>query len=154
MKKLWLPLMVIPLELIHAQVVHHAPTVEQCHADQRLWLDKLEEPNGAGVAYVTYEELGAWFHEMYECGKVDPANDDRYYNTGSEGLVRGQMRLEDFLQRHNLWNQFIAEDAQGCRGSEPCKPQGIDEAACAARTKKGRESWQKSCFSPALSFGA
>jgi len=46
MNKLWpLLLLVIPLQSIHAQD-QHAPTVEQCRADQRLWLSELEGPQG------------------------------------------------------------------------------------------------------------
>jgi hypothetical protein len=39
MKKLWMLLAIaVPLQFIHAQEVKHAPTVEQCRADQKLWL--------------------------------------------------------------------------------------------------------------------
>ena len=38
MNKLWLLLVGTPPQLIHAQEVKHAPTVEQCRADQKLWL--------------------------------------------------------------------------------------------------------------------
>jgi hypothetical protein len=37
MNKLWpLLLLVISYQSIHAQEVHHAPSIEQCHADQKL----------------------------------------------------------------------------------------------------------------------
>jgi len=48
MKTLWLLLAIaVPLQFIHAQEVKHAPTVEQCRADQRLWLPKLEDPTAS-----------------------------------------------------------------------------------------------------------
>lgn len=42
MNKLWLLLvMVTPPQLIHAQEVKHATTVEQCRADRKLWLSMV-----------------------------------------------------------------------------------------------------------------
>ena len=90
MKTLWLLLAIaVPLQLIHAQEVKYAPTVEQCRADQRLWLSKLEQPNSIGIPNVD-DALGEIFAVM----------------------VR---RLVGFLERHNLMDQFLGEDAQGKR---------------------------------------
>jgi hypothetical protein len=59
MRKLWLLLvMAVPLQSIHAQKVHHAPTVGQCRADQRLWDSMLEQPKS--VNNVSFGELGDW----------------------------------------------------------------------------------------------
>jgi hypothetical protein len=124
MKKLWLLLlMVTPLQLIHAQEVKHAPTVEQCRADQKLWLSKLELAND-DLKHVSYNELIGWQDEMNKCAIVDPENGHQYRYTTSEILYKIATRLADFVQRNNLWGQFQAEDDQGCRGPEPCKPQG------------------------------
>ena len=112
MKTLWLAALVIPAQLIHAQEVKHAPpTVAQCQADQRLWIDKLERPN-LGVD-VSYPELNGWTTEMLNCEPVDPANRMLYYNTASESRANQAMRLENYLLRHNLYSQFVIEDAQG-----------------------------------------
>jgi hypothetical protein len=47
MKKLWLLLlMVTPLQLVYSQEVHHAPTVDQCRADQELWLSYAAARDG------------------------------------------------------------------------------------------------------------
>jgi hypothetical protein len=70
--------MVTPLQLVHSQEVQHAPTVEQCRADQRLWLSKLEGPDGTNV---TFRELRGWILEMFDCERVDPEFRVRYYNT-------------------------------------------------------------------------
>jgi hypothetical protein len=71
MKKLWLGVLVMPAQLIHAQEVKHAPPrVAQCQADQRLWIDKLERPN-LGVE-VSYPELNGWTTEMLNCETVIP----------------------------------------------------------------------------------
>ena len=116
LNKLWLLLlMVTPLQLIHAQKVHHAPTVAQCQADQRLWLDNKLEQAPAGLADVSYSELDAWQNEMHDCMAVDPLNNSKYYNIFSEAMTAQNVRLEDFLYLHNLWAQFEAEDAQGKR---------------------------------------
>jgi hypothetical protein len=96
-----------------SQEVKHAPTVEQCRADQQLWLDKVE--NNSIVELVSYTELDDWALEMADCRSVDPARHAEYDNTESEITFRQDIRLEHFLRRHNLWGQFIAEDAQGKR---------------------------------------
>ena len=64
MNKLWLLLVMgTPLQLIHAQEVKHAPTVEQCRADQKLWLSMVGGSR-AGVTNVSYKELDGWFAQM------------------------------------------------------------------------------------------
>jgi hypothetical protein len=98
-----------------SQEVKHAPTVEQCRADQRLWLSKLEQTGTDGTADVGYKELFGWAKEMSECEKVDPELHNRYYNTLGEASSEQIIRLENFLDRHHLWDQFYAEDAQGKR---------------------------------------
>jgi len=114
MKRFWtLLLLFVPHQSIHAQEVKHAPTVEQCRADQKLRLSRLEEPGGAGVAYVTYNELSGWSSEMLQCAEVDSRLESRYANTMGEINAEQLLRVQRFLNRHNLFNQFIAEDAQG-----------------------------------------
>ena len=117
MKKLWLLLlMVTPLQLVHAQEVHYAPTVEQCRADQRLWLSKLETKSGtAPLTDLIYPELITWSEEMNNCIAVDPDNQIQYYNTLGETTSEEQNRFFDFIVRQNLYDQFRAEDAQGKR---------------------------------------
>ena len=93
--------------------VEHAPTVAQCQADQRLWFSKIEE--GDSPRLPTYDVLAQWDSEMTDCLKVDPSNTIRYYNTGGEIDAITEMRLEHFLLRHQLWQEFMAEDAAGKR---------------------------------------
>jgi hypothetical protein len=97
----------------HAQEVKHAPTVAQCRADQKSLFAKLEAPNGVGVANVSYDELEGWGYEMSDCIAVDPEFTKEYYNTLAEAATGQLIRMERFLDRHNLWGQFGAEDAQG-----------------------------------------
>jgi hypothetical protein len=116
MKRLWLLVLVlVSFNSLGSQEVRHAPTVEQCRADQKLWLSKLEEPGSTSLANVTFNELNGWGKEMSDCGKVDPEFHFRYYNTDGEATNEQVLRLEHFLDRHNLFDQFIAEDAQGKR---------------------------------------
>src|SRR5215469_11967633 len=123
MKTLWLLLMVILPQLVHSQEVHYAPTVEQCRADQQLLMSKLKPSKGMGTSNVSYKELDSWTKEILECLKVDPENELRYYNAVREVSVVQIDRLETFLSRHSLYDQFIAEDTQGCRKITPCKAQ-------------------------------
>jgi hypothetical protein len=104
-----------PFNWIAAQEVHHAPTVEQCRADQKLWGSRLLVPNHAGVAHVSYDELEGWIVQMITCHVVGPAFQRRYDDTNSEIASEQKSRLLNFIFRHNLLGQFIAEDAQGKR---------------------------------------
>jgi len=77
---------------------------------------------------------------MMDCRKIDPDFGTQYYHTENKALALQTGRLAQFLIRHNfadplqfilvrfvirhnLINQLLTEDEQGCRGSEPCKPQ-------------------------------
>lgn len=90
-----------------AQQMKHAPTVEQCRADQRLWLDELENSPEILPDYTT---LTGWIREMFECKSVDPENRPRYYNVLGEIDAEKVIRLEKFLDRHGLYDKFIEED--------------------------------------------
>ena len=108
MKKLWLLLaMAIPLQFIHAQ--EHLPTVAQCQADQKLWLNKLEQ----NPRSVSFGELTGWQGEMIECEFVDRKNKRRYYATSSEVVKEQSLRLLYLAQHHNLYDQFLVEVVQG-----------------------------------------
>jgi hypothetical protein len=85
--------------------------VEQCQADQRLWLDKLEHSE----VRPDYETLSAWSHEMFECKSVDRDNQPFYSNAIHEINADQAMRLEHFLDRHGLHDKFIEEDKAGKR---------------------------------------
>jgi hypothetical protein len=116
MKKLWLLLAIaVPLQSIPAQEVHHAPTVAQCQSDQLLWASKMEvmQPRFAGTADVSFTQLRDWGVEMLKCSDVDPGGRLRYFATSSMIQSRLITRYNDFLTRHHLYDQFLAEDAQG-----------------------------------------
>jgi hypothetical protein len=46
------------------------------------------------------------------------AHHDQYYNTTSETTTEQWIRFAKFLRRHNLYDQFLAEDAQQALDAE------------------------------------
>lgn len=116
MKKLWLLLaMAILLQPVYSQQVEYALTVEECRAEQTLWMSRLDEPNDAGTVNVNYSDLNDWSSRMLLCGSVDPDLRWQYYNTQRELSEVQTNRLTRFLVRHNFYGKFLAEDAQGKR---------------------------------------
>jgi hypothetical protein len=103
----------ISVSLVTAQV-EHAPTVAQCQADQRLWLSQIEVDHGQRTL-PAYAVIDKWKWEMDDCMSVDPENKVRYYNTESEVWVVQMGRMRDFLERHQVWDKFLDEDAEGQR---------------------------------------
>lgn len=97
------------------QAVEHAPTSEQCRADRAYWMSKLEQPNGKGTDDIVFETLGVWQGEMDKCEVVDPENHWEYYNAQSEAIAESASRATNFIFRHKMWDQFIAEDTAGKR---------------------------------------
>ena len=120
-KPFWLLVFVsVSFNSLGSQEVKQAPTVEQCRAEQRQWLSELEEPilpprTGGAADDINYQELDGWAQEMFVCHNVDPPLDGDYFNTAGEIAALEVRRLRNFLLRHNLWDQFLAEDAQGKR---------------------------------------
>jgi len=102
---------------LHAQEVKHAPTVEQCRADQRSWRSKLDQaPVPSGVKDASFVELLNWYTEMKDCIRVDPDHRTDYLATLGLVDTTQYTRLVNFLDRHHLtWDQFLAEDAKGKR---------------------------------------
>lgn len=94
--------------------VEHAPTVEQCRADQSLWTAKILAGDSSDV---TFETLGAWSHELAQCQFLD--SDPGYVHAYTKSLLMikdaAADRAYSFLQRHNLMKQFLEEDKAGKR---------------------------------------
>jgi hypothetical protein len=112
MKRLVLGWLVLTTSLVGQ--IEHAPTVAQCQADQRLWLDQIEASRD-GTTLPNYDVLDAWGTEMSNCYHVDPDHRFKYYNTEMEIYTAQLLRLQHFLQRHDLWQKFRDEDAAGQR---------------------------------------
>ena len=105
-----------------SQEVKHTLTVEQCRADRALAFSELsdngkaEEAEGlpAPVAHsISFQQLSFWNEEMHACARIDPESNDLYYKTSGDAVVAANNRLVNFLYRHNLLNQFLAEDTEG-----------------------------------------
>jgi len=94
-----------------AQQVKHAPSVEQCRADQRVWMEKLEHsPSDSD-----YETLIGQASEMEECASVDSQNERRYHSVEHLIVTIQAARMMSFLARHDLVDKFLAEDRAGKR---------------------------------------
>ena len=92
----------------------HAPTVEQSRADQRLWITQLIE-NPEIVKSLTYDQLNDRMLEMANCDAVDRDREIVYVETAARFNMKQMVRLLDFVKRHELLDQFRAEDAAGKR---------------------------------------
>jgi len=91
-----------------------APTVEQCRADLHAWGGQVEQPNGLSAS-----EMENRASEMLKCFSIDspenPEANDAYSSMAKHYGFWLEVRMSDFLVRHNLWKQFHDEDAQGLR---------------------------------------
>jgi hypothetical protein len=99
-------LLLLLLQPLAAQT-RHAPTVDQCRADQKLWFAWLEDRDHL---LPKYPELSAWSNEMMNCMAVDRELSWQYQNVQAEVTAVQLTRVENFLQRHGLIEQFLAED--------------------------------------------
>ena len=108
--------------------VQHAQTTEQCRADEHLWTSQLIEyykaetetmknrsPNRSDLVNVSFKELAGRSVEMGTCAAVDPSYTERYSDAGTGLQAVIADRFAHFLERHNLMNQFLDEDAAGKR---------------------------------------
>ena len=103
----------------------HAPTVEQCRADYRLWTANLDFKD------ISYHELLRRAVEMNQCTIVDPDGMQAFLDeekrlgwknasiiypvAGSLFQHAADERMTHFVTRHHLLNQFLDEDAAGKR---------------------------------------
>ena len=123
MKQFFLTVLVsISFNSLWAQEVNHGLTVERCRADQKVWFSKMsddakaEEAEGLRepVAHsISFQQLTFLTLGMHDCARIDPEFKKEYYQTSGDAVVAANNRLVNFLYRHNLLNQFLAEDADG-----------------------------------------
>ena len=123
MKQFWLMVIVfVSFNSLWSQEVEQASTVEQCRADRTLWFSKLsddakaEEAEGLRepVAHsISFQQLNFLNLEMHNCARIDPESNDLYYKTSGDAVGTANNRLVHFIYRHNLYQQFLAEDAEG-----------------------------------------
>ena len=106
----------------------HAPTAEQCKADQAVWVSDHAQteyteaetrhirdgiPNRTDIALLSISQLKRRMSEMYQCMEV--VEMEPYHQTGSfyNGVLGD--RFFGFIERHGLMGQVIREDAAGKR---------------------------------------
>jgi len=97
-----------------AQPTSIAPNAAQCQSDAAIWLPTLQAQGG--TIAITYETLGGWVDEMMQCRDIDPANREKYFNVASGAVAERANRETNYLVRHGLYKQFLAEDVAGKRG--------------------------------------
>ena len=94
-----------------------ALTVEECRTDQRSWSNWLKADQEIAAkttrSDITFAQLTYWGTEMRVCKKVDPVFAAQYEITENEIAFELEARYYNFIYRHNLWDQFLAEDAKG-----------------------------------------
>jgi chromosome condensin MukBEF complex kleisin-like MukF subunit len=117
-KKMWVvmfaALLPSPAMRGTAQQATNPLTTAQCQSDAAVWLPTLEAQGG--TIAITYETLGGWADEMMQCQTVDAANREKYFNVAAGAVAERANRETNYLVRHGLYKQFLAEDVAGKRG--------------------------------------
>ena len=120
----FMPLGVSPFVLAQ----DHAPTVQQCTADSRLWMSQMTEYNNAEAARLTqgrpnkteimmssFRLLAARARELVQCQAVDPDRQNYYDQVNTQILDAVHNRYVMFVERHHLTAEMIKEDDDGIR---------------------------------------
>jgi len=109
---------------VHTQDVQHAPAVAQCQADAVLWQSqsrdyfrayKNHDAKNTTIANLTAKELLARSIEMADCLTVDSDHYNDYSTVQSTYVELFGDRVNNFMKRHDLMEQFFKEDAAGLR---------------------------------------
>ena len=102
-----------------AQGVEHAPTVEQCRADNAVWWDKVTAdapaPDWATTVKESSVTIALWSKELGLCMVVDPTQTHNYAETDMRIALIISSRRRHFIERHGLADKFWSEDAAGKR---------------------------------------
>jgi hypothetical protein len=101
-------LMLLPLAP-EPRAQKHAPTLEQCEADARAWVN-VEDAKAQPV-----DELKLRMNGMMACGDAYPQEKIQFAVVALVALGTVQDREENFINRHGLYPQFEEEDKQGKR---------------------------------------
>jgi hypothetical protein len=118
-------LLLAMLIVVPATGQEHAPTAARCQADAAVWgdrqaeadcLDAGAEKNTTKIGGLGYKEVIARIGEMEKCVKIDPPGKDKYYEVAvfyNSSVLSS--RVYNFMQRHDFWPLFAAEDTEGKR---------------------------------------
>ncbi len=106
----------------------HAPLLATCEADVALWYDRDESttylnaqtafwndktPNTTALNRLSLKEVIARHEEMGKCFTM--TNRQIYYDANTSYMGVYHDRVLDFMHRHKLMGQLMAEDAAGKR---------------------------------------
>lgn len=115
-------------EHVVASQIEHAPTPEQCRADADAWgiptptllvnteqqFNRLSSATALDKS-LTANIMDARMKELSVCMRTDKINSPRYAEANRAYAVALLLRMANFMQRHNLTDQFRKEDEQGQR---------------------------------------
>jgi len=104
---------ILILAIAPAFAQQHSPTVDVCRADEAVWA--ADAVGNQTYKTLPYNELALRQNEMNDCAKVDG---DQHRTADYVALVSLyenliEVRMTHFLNRHNLMQQFLDEDAAG-----------------------------------------
>ena len=113
---------------VQAQEIQHAPTVDQCTADEKLWgsydvQNEYQEaesrhlrdgiPNHTDIARLSILQLTSRGKEMNDCARVVTAQP--FLDVANFYLSVVEDRYSSFVKRHGLMKQMVKEDVEGQR---------------------------------------
>ena len=111
-----------------ASQIEHAPTPEQCRADADAWgipmpallvnterQFALFQQGITGDKNLTANVLDARMKYLGQCMQTDKPNAMRYAEAARAYAIAKLVRMSNFMKRHDLTSQFLAEDEQGQR---------------------------------------
>lgn len=95
------------------QDIHHAPTADQCRADLAVWYGQSK----AIIETIPAHDLDGRRLEMVECSDLFTDHLEREKAFGMQNVYVShiQQRMERFILRHDLMQQFADEDLKGAR---------------------------------------
>jgi hypothetical protein len=116
-------LLLIPIQLAKSQETK--VTLQQCRVDAEPFIkNMLANPADLTAEFQAYRdylkrfplsEITRRYLEMYDCTTVDAQNSQAYKTVALILESESTNRYLSFLIRHNLMDQFRAEDANGVR---------------------------------------
>ena len=111
-----------------ASQIEHAATPEQCRADADAWgiptagvlVRNEQEFTQFSTATaldpsITAKTLDARMKQLSQCMRTDSTFSTRYSEATQAYAIAALLRMANFMKRHNLTSQFLAEDDQGQR---------------------------------------
>lgn len=111
-----------------ASQIEHAPTPEQCRADADAWgiptpallvnteqqFDMLTSATARDKS-LSANMLEARVKELSQCIRTDRPFSTRYSEASRAYIIAQLGRMANFMKRHDLISQFLAEDEHGQR---------------------------------------